>query len=174
MKNWFEWIPAFAGMTVPRLGMTVPRPGMTVPRSGWIPAFAGMTVSRLGMTEGQPGMTRAVSSGVTNVKARHTCGSRNPILMFRNGLSFQRKKACHSCESRNPKDMKNWFGWIPAFAGMTMPWPAAIHRSGWIDMKNWFEWIPAFAGMTMPRLGMTVHWPAAIHRLHTGQAGRGM
>ncbi len=51
MENWFEW---------------------------WIPAFAGMTEAQPGMTEGQPGMTRAVSSGRTNVKARHSCASRNP------------------------------------------------------------------------------------------------
>ncbi len=30
MENWFEWIPAFAGMTEPAFaGMTEVRPGMT-------------------------------------------------------------------------------------------------------------------------------------------------
>ena len=142
------WIPAFAGMTVSRSGMTVPRSGMTVPRSG-------MTEGQPGMTR-QSGMTRAVSSGVTNVKACHTCESRNPILMFRNGLSFQRKKACHSCESRNPKDMKNWFGWIPAFAGMTRQSVQGERTSKPVIPVKAGTIIPAKAGTIIPAKARTV------------------
>ncbi len=62
------------------------------------------------MTEVQPGMAgaagndEAVSSGRTNVKARHSCESRN-----RHSRESKNRHSCesrnrHSCESRNPED----------------------------------------------------------------------
>ena len=51
MENWFEWIPAFAGMTEAWFEWIPAFAGMTVPWPEWIPAFAGMTEVRPGMTE---------------------------------------------------------------------------------------------------------------------------
>ncbi len=34
MENWFEWIPAFAGMTEVQPGMTEVQPGMTEGQPG--------------------------------------------------------------------------------------------------------------------------------------------